>query len=101
MRARRVDLTQSEIVFALRKVGCRVLHLHTIGQGCPDLLVSTPTGHTVLMECKSPGGKLTPDQEAWFDDWPGQIVIVTNAQQALDAVGVKTQQPTRIQHGRR
>ena len=87
MKARKIDSTQREIVFALRAKGCRVLHLHTLGQGCPDLLVATPDHRTILVECKSPKGKLTPDQEAWFADWPGQIVIVTSAQQALEAIG--------------
>lgn len=89
MRARKIDSTQHEIVFALRSKGCRVLHLHAVGQGCPDLLVATPGpgSRTFLLECKSPGGKLTPDQEAWFADWPGQIVIASSAAQALAAIG--------------
>lgn len=72
----RVDGNQPEIVAALRDVGCSVLSLHQLGGGIPDLLVATPTGETLLVECKSAKGKLTPDQEDWFSRWQGRIEVV-------------------------
>ena len=38
-RAAKVDDNQSEIVAALRKVGCTVLILSSVGRGCPDIAV--------------------------------------------------------------
>ena len=38
-RIARVDRNQAEIVQALRSMGATVQHLHTIGKGCPDILV--------------------------------------------------------------
>jgi hypothetical protein len=53
---RRVDSTQVGIVLALRKTGASVQHLHTIGKGCPDLLVGY-RGRNILIEVKSDGGR--------------------------------------------
>ena len=38
-RAAAVDENQAEVVEAFRKAGASVLHLHQVGQGCPDVLV--------------------------------------------------------------
>jgi hypothetical protein len=37
--ARQVDANQTAVVAAFRAAGASVLHLHTVGEGCPDLLV--------------------------------------------------------------
>ncbi len=36
---KRVDSTQAQIVKELRRLGMEVEHLHTVGKGCPDILV--------------------------------------------------------------
>jgi Holliday junction resolvase len=56
-RAARVDRNQSEIVTALRSLGCSVQPLHTIGSGCPDLLIGID-GQNLLIEVKD-GAKKT------------------------------------------
>jgi DNA-binding NarL/FixJ family response regulator len=38
-RAAKVDANQTEITAALRQMGATVQHIHTVGKGCPDLLV--------------------------------------------------------------
>jgi len=38
---RRVDNNQAEVVKRLKLHGVSVLHLHTVGNGCPDLLIGT------------------------------------------------------------
>lgn len=92
MRAARTDANQTEIVEALRLVGCSVQPLHTVGKGCPDLLVGR-SGLNVLIEVKD-GSKppsartLTPDQEIWHDNWRGQVTVVSSVHEALQAVGV-------------
>lgn len=81
-RAARVDSNQKEIVKALRQEGATVLHLHTVGGGCPDLLVGY-RGANLLMEVKAPGGRLTEDQCVFFDLWEGQKDIVETPGQAV------------------
>ncbi|GAB4211807.1 MAG: hypothetical protein OHK0012_04930 [Synechococcales cyanobacterium] len=72
----RVDTNQREIVEALRDAGCSVQPIHTLGKGIPDLLISTPTRETLLIECKTAKGKFTPDQVEWFSRWRGRIEVI-------------------------
>ena len=59
----------------LRRRGCLVASLHTMGKGVPDLLALLPGGRLVLIEVKSPKGKLTPDQKKFISDgWPVAVV---------------------------
>jgi hypothetical protein len=84
-RAAKVDTTQKGIVDALRDCGCRVLHLHRVGHGCPDLAVFFRNTWTFL-EVKSKGGKLTPAQENWHSHFHGAAFIVTTPEEALNVV---------------
>ena len=86
-RAAKVDTTQKPIVDALRAdpVNAKVLHLHRVGHGCPDLAVYHGKTWTFL-ECKSPGGKLTPAQENWHDHFAGAAFIVTSPEEAVNIV---------------
>ena len=81
-RAARADTNQTEIVAAYRRLGASVQHLHTIGQGCPDLLVGIG-GLNVLVEVKHGKGKLTPDEERWHDLWRGQVEIGYSVDEAV------------------
>lgn len=80
--AARVDANQAEIVDALRKIGATVQPLHTVGGGCPDLLVGYKRKN-FLMEVKDDGGKLTRDQKSWHSGWQGSAHIVWSAEDAL------------------
>jgi hypothetical protein len=91
-RAAAVDKNQATIVAALRTVGCSVLPLHAVGQGCPDLLVAR-LGEMVLLEVKDgdkppSARKLTPDQVEFHATWRGRIAVVCNVKEALEAVGI-------------
>lgn len=92
MRRARVDDNQKEIVADLRKVGCTVEHLHTVGKGVPDLLVGY-AGKNHLLEVKD-GNKppsarrLTPDQELWHAGWRGNVFTVTSTADALVCMGI-------------
>ena len=92
MRAARIDANQPAIVAALRKAGCTVQHLHSVGKGCPDLLVGR-AGINYLIELKD-GAKsaseqrLTPDQVVWHGEWGGSVVVVNCEEAALKAVGL-------------
>lgn len=84
-RAAKADRNQVEIVAALRVAGAKVLHLHRVGQGCPDLLVLAPSSDLVLLEVKAEGGTLTPDEREFAARWP--VCIVRDVAEALAAIG--------------
>lgn len=90
-RAAKVDGNQAEIVKALREAGATVQPLHSIGDGCPDLLVGF-RGRNYLLEVKDgrkpPSARpITPDQIKWHGEWRGQAVIALNILDALEAIG--------------
>jgi hypothetical protein len=72
-RAARRDKNEPEIIKALREAGASVYQLDDTG--LPDLLVGI-MGVTILIEVKSDGGKLTPPQQHFFDNWKGQAYVV-------------------------
>lgn len=89
MRAAKIDANQTEIVKALRQIGCSVQSLASVGKGVPDLLVASPSGFLVLMEVKDgnkpqSARKLTTDQVEFHGKWNSEIAIVLNAEQAID-----------------
>lgn len=89
-RAAKTDANQEEIVAALRKIGASVQPLHAVGKGCPDILVGWRGMNSVLEikdGSKPPSArKLTDDQEKWHAEWRGQVTVVENIEQAIEAV---------------
>lgn len=90
MRAAKIDANQNEIVAALRKTGCSVQILSSVGKGCPDIICGF-SGVNLFMEIKdgakpSSAQKLTADQVKWHQDWNGTVVVVNSIEQALQAV---------------
>ena len=81
-RAARVDVTQPDIVKALRKIGAEVTYLHVVGQGCPDLLVSFRQRWWVI-ECKADDGDLTTDQKQWIGRQHAPTYVVRSAEEAV------------------
>lgn len=84
------DKIEAEVISALLAVGCTVQQLSI--KGVPDLLVGFPDPLSgwptnILMEAKSKGGKLTPDQIEWIEKWEGQVFVVYSVEEALLAVG--------------
>lgn len=83
---KRVDSNQVQIVKELRRLGMEVEHLHSVGKGCPDILVGWK-GKNVLLEIKKDEkAKLTPDQVLWHRSWKGQVTVVSNVIDAIKAV---------------
>lgn len=81
---KRVDLNQKTIVEELRRNGFSVLHIHTIGHGCPDILVSK-NGISVLVEIKKDKKSLlTEDEKRFHSTWQGCILTVTTAQDIIN-----------------
>jgi hypothetical protein len=90
-RAAKVDANQSDIVAALRAVGASVQPLHSVGQGCPDLLVGYGK-HCYTIEVKDgslppSARKLTPAQIEWHANWRGHVAVVATVKEALIAIG--------------
>lgn len=89
--AAKVDDNQREVVAAFRAVGASVLHLHSVGNGCPDLLVGLD-GYSVLVEVKDgrkvpSARKLTPLEDEFAQGWlGGMVVLVECPEDALHLV---------------
>lgn len=84
--AKRKDDNQSDIVDALRAIGCTVMVMHV---PC-DLLVGY-RGRNVLLEVKDgakppSARKLTTDQVIFQAEWRGQYDVVKSIDEAIAAV---------------
>ena len=79
--AARTDAVQGPIVRALEAVGARVYYIKLP----VDLLVGF-RGRNILLECKSPNGRLTKDQEKFKATWNGEVHVVQTPEEALAAV---------------
>lgn len=89
-RIARVDANQKEIVDSLRKIGASVQHIHTLGKGCPDIMVGY-RGRNYLFEIKDGSKplsqrKLTADEEIWISSWNGHVVIIEKFQDAFEVL---------------
>lgn len=84
-RAAKVDGNQPAIVEAIRKVGGRVLHLHQVGKGCPDLLACF-RGRNILLEVKLPGEAPNKEQVEFIATWGGELHIVRTPEEAVTAL---------------
>lgn len=91
--AAKVDANQAEIVKALRKVGAKVQPIHTVGNGCPDVIVAH-NGRWYAAEIKDgnkppSAQKLTPDEQEWHEEF-GQaapVHIWKSIEDALVTIG--------------
>lgn len=83
--AKRVDINQKAIVEHLRAMGGSVFHLHTVGLGCPDILLGV-NNQTYLVEIKAnEKAKFTEAQIRFMAEWKGSKVIRLNSvQDAID-----------------
>ena len=92
IRAARVDVNQAQIVRGLRQCGVTVQHLHTVGQGCPDIMCGWHNRNYVF-EIKDPDKppsrrRLTEDEEKWHEEWGGQVDIILTTEDALKVMGI-------------
>ena len=85
----KVDLNQTEIKNALIKKGCKIISLASLRHGKPDLLVCYRNS-LFLFEIKSEKGKLTKDEQQFFDEWASEhgvnLFIVRSVEQALEII---------------
>lgn len=87
-RAAKADDNQPQIVQAFRRLGFSVQHLHTVGKGCPDILVGR-AGINYLVEIKDGSKceskrKLTKDEEDFFKIWRGQVCKIESVEQVVE-----------------
>jgi hypothetical protein len=83
-RAAKRDTIEDAIIDALHAAGRKVQVLSQ-GGGVPDLLVRQPDGTWLVIEVKSPGGRLTPQQQKWCAYY-GAVPIVQTPEDAIAAV---------------
>lgn len=88
MRRANVDKNQKSIVSHFRKFGASVTHLHSVGAGCPDILVGY-NGVNYFVEIKSEKGKLNELQVKFFQEWNGQICVIRTNKEVEELLGVK------------
>ena len=57
-------------------IGASIVDLSQVGFGCPDLLVGFRK-RNFLIEIKNPAtyGKLSADQNDFFDNWRGEVLV--------------------------
>lgn len=84
----RENALQAKISKKLKRAGLLVYKVEAIGQpGFPDLLVFRPGGGAVLLEVKTPTGRLRPLQvhtiERELIPQGVEVHVITNAEQAL------------------
>lgn len=89
-RAAKVDANHADVVAALRKIGCSVVSLASVGAGVPDLMVGY-RGRNWALEVKDgskppSARKLTDDEAAFMAAWRGQYAVVESAEQAVAVV---------------
>lgn len=81
------DRNQPEIVKALKQVGASVVSTAAIGGGFPDLVVGF-RGRNYLIEVKTVGGKLNPDQEKFHKEWYATVNVARTVDDALRVIGL-------------
>ena len=74
-RFKKRDANHKDICMWFKNLNCSVLDLHTVGFGCPDILVGFG-GETLLVEIKSKSGELEDSQNKFINEWRGGKVHV-------------------------
>lgn len=92
-RVRKADSNQKELVSQMRKIpGLTVAHIHTVGQGVPDLICGFRQ-RNYLFELKDPkkppsAKKLTEDEKLWHEQWTGSVHVVETLDDVLKIIGL-------------
>lgn len=89
-RIPRKDANHQRVVLAFIELGCSVLDLAAVGNGCPDLLVARH-GKMKLVEIKDgekcpSGRKLTKHQSRFHALWNSNVAICESPAQAVEIV---------------
>ena len=80
---KRLDANQPEIVNELRSIGFTVKSTAMVGHGFVDICVGFE-GLNFLFEIKvDEKGKLTDDEEKFFNEWEGQTAVIHKTEQVI------------------
>lgn len=79
------DSNHAEIARTFEQLGCSVFDTSAMGDGFPDLVVGL-VGLSLLIEIKTPDGKLTPAQESLIERWRAPIYVVGNVEDVAGLV---------------
>jgi hypothetical protein len=83
----KTDANQKEIVAALRKAGAFVQSLHTVGDGCADLLIRH-RGLWIVKDVKAPKYlRWTDDQLVWWRKAGLEPEAIQSVEDALRIIG--------------
>ena len=85
MRKKRVDKNQPQVVSKLRELGFTVHHIHTVGNGIPDLIVCY-NKFNFLVELKSGDLTLTKDEQRFFDETEGSVILANSVETILESM---------------
>jgi hypothetical protein len=88
----RQDTNHSDIRSAFERLGCSVVDLSPLGNGCPDLLIGLG-GLCIVVEIKDgskppSARKLTKDEERFRMNWTGSYKIVENLEGVTETVAL-------------
>ena len=87
--ARKVDLNHAQIRTELRQAGLMVVDTSRLGGGVPDLVVfDSRNARARWVEIKSKGGKLTPDELVFFEEWGDLVMMAYSTEDVLRAFGM-------------
>ena len=84
-QAAKVDINHGQIRDELRQCGFVVFDTHALGNGYPDLHVST-AGWAIRVEVKPPGKEksLTTYELAFQEIWQGPYIIATRTEDVIE-----------------
>ncbi len=85
MKAARTDANHVLIAQACRAAGASVHHTHRVGGGYAALCAGI-AGLNLLIEVKTPTGKLNVNERQFHDDWRGQIAVCRTVEEAVALV---------------
>lgn len=79
------DDNHKDVTQALEKIGCTVHDASVVGGSFPDLVVGY-RGLTMLIEVKTPKGRVKEGQRKWHTEWKGHTCIVRSPMEAVETV---------------
>jgi hypothetical protein len=94
-RAARQDSNHQDVLAALVSAGCVCTNTHMVGAGFPDIccgfLNDQGFPRIILIEVKDGSKpwskqKLTPDEQSWWNHWPGDAYVVRSPREAVELV---------------
>jgi hypothetical protein len=78
-RFSRRDSNHEQVIAWYEELYCSVVDLHTLGHGCPDLLIGC-AGRSELVEVKTELGHLEANQITFNKTWRGNKPVIVRTQ---------------------